>query len=134
MKALRRFWIAAAGLPPETIALILALGLVLGVFPVWGCPTILCAAAAAALRLNWPAMQVINQLSSPLQLALLIPLGRLGARILGSNAGWTVAGAARDAVAGWLCLCVPLGIAFYFALLFSLRRRPAWFNSLESPG
>jgi hypothetical protein len=120
-----RFRGSVAGLSPATIALILAVGLVLGVFPVYGCPTVLCVAAALALRLNLPAVQIINQLALPLQLALLVPLNRFGARVLRGYlplpASWSVAGAARDAIMGWLCLCVPLGIALYFILVFALR-------------
>lgn len=130
-----RFWASVAGLSPESTALILAVGLVLGVFPVFLCPTILCTLAAFVFRLNFPAIQLVNQLSSPLQLVLLIPLNRIGAHLLGGSVGWSIAGAARDAVAGWLCLCVPLGLALYFVLLFTLRRRrQEWFNGLESPG
>jgi uncharacterized protein (DUF2062 family) len=133
--AASRFSASVAGLSPESIALLLTVGLVLGVFPVFLCPTILCALAAAIFRLNLPAIQLINQLSSPLQLVLLIPLNRLGARVLGGSAGWSLAGATRDAIAGWFCLCVPLGLGIYFVLLYTLRRcREGWFNGLESPG
>lgn len=123
-----RFHASFAGLSPATIALILAVGLVLGVFPVYGCPTVLCAVAAVVLRLNLPAVQLINQLVLPLQLALVVPLNRIGARVVGGYAAlalpasWRVAGAARDAVVGWLCLCVPLGILLYFILAYVLRR------------
>jgi len=116
-----------AGLSPTTIALILVVGLVLGVFPVYGCPTVLCVVAAVILRLNLPAVQLINQLVSPLQLVLLVPLNRFGARVVSGYAAfalpasWRIAGAARDAVIGWLCLCVPLGIALYFILAITLR-------------
>jgi uncharacterized protein (DUF2062 family) len=130
-----RFWASVAGLSPEAMALIIALGLVLGVFPVFGLPTLLCALAALVLRLNLPAIQLVNQLSSPLQLALLIPLSRIGARISGESAAWSFTGAARDAMAGWFCLCVPLGLVLYLILLFTLRRlHQEWFNGLESPG
>lgn len=130
-----RFSASVAGLSPTTIALILAVGLVLGVFPVYGCPTILCVAAALVLRLSLPAVQIINQLASPLQLALLVPLNRFGARVVGGYLAvppsWSIAGAARDAIIGWLCLCVPLGIALYFFLAFTLRRWPdlRWKNT-----
>lgn len=123
-----RFSASFVGLSPATIALILAVGLVLGVFPVYGCPTIFCAVAAVILRLNFPAIQLINTLASPLQIVLLVPLNRLGARVMTGYAAfalpasWSIAGAARDAVIGWLCLCVPLGIAFYFILALALRR------------
>jgi hypothetical protein len=127
----------------DTIALIFALGLVLGVFPVFGVPTLLCGAAAVAFRLNLPAIQLVNQVCSPLQYALLIPLGRAGARIVtASGAGavtngplyWKLADAARNAVVGWCCYCVPLGVVLYVILSFALSRgRWACFNKLESP-
>jgi uncharacterized protein (DUF2062 family) len=123
-----RFSTSVVGLSPTTIALILAVGLVLGVFPVYGCPTVLCVLAAIVLRLNLPAVQLINQLVLPLQLVLLVPLNRFGARVASGSAAlslpasWRVAGAARDAVIGWLCLCVPLGVLLYFILAYALRR------------
>ena len=131
-----RFRASLTGLSPETIALIFAIGLVLGVFPVYGVPTVLCAAVAVAFRLNLPAIQLVNQVCSPLQLALAVPLGRAGERILrfGLNPGhspvlkpgmtlWSGAGAARNAVVGWCALCVPLGLVFYVILTFVLHRR-----------
>jgi uncharacterized protein (DUF2062 family) len=123
-----RFSTSVVGLSPTTIALILAVGMVLGVFPVYGCPTVLCVVAAIVLRLNLPAVQLINQLVLPLQLVLLVPLNRFGARVASGSAAlalpdsWRVASAARDAVIGWLCLCVPLGILLYFILAYALRR------------
>lgn len=130
-----RFWASVAGMSPEAVASILAVGLVLGVFPVYGCPTVLCGLAAVILRLNLPALQLVNQLSTPLQFALLIPFGRLGARIVGGQVAWNLLGITRDAVVGWLCFCVPLGVLLYFLLVFTLRRcPPGWFNGLESSG
>jgi hypothetical protein len=134
---------SVAGLSPETIALIFALGLVLGVFPVFGIPTLLCGVAAIAFRLNLPAIQLVNQVCSPLQYALLLPLGRAGAHIVsagrtgtGGNGPllWKLADASRNAVVGWCCYCVPLGLLFYLILWLTLRRvhRPC-FNKLESP-
>ena len=140
-----RLWVrlsaSLAGLSPETIALIFALGLVLGVFPVFGAPTLLCGLAAIAFRLNLAAIQLVNQACSPLQYALLIPLGRAGAHIIsvgrtGAANGpllWKLADAARNAVVGWCCYCVPLGVLLYLILSFALRRRGrACFNRLES--
>ena len=54
--------LALRGMSPEAMALSIALGFVLGVFPVPGCPTLLCALAALALRLNGPAVQAVNYL------------------------------------------------------------------------
>jgi uncharacterized protein (DUF2062 family) len=66
------------GATPEKLALSLALGVVLGVFPVLGTTTALCALAALILRLNLPAIQIVNYFVYPAQIALLIPFFRLG--------------------------------------------------------
>lgn len=66
------------GITPEKLALTLALGVVLGSFPILGAATLLCTVVAAVLRLNQPVIQVVNQAVYPLQLALLIPHYRAG--------------------------------------------------------
>ena len=66
------------GITPEKIALSLALGLVLGCFPILGAATLLCTLAGMTLGLNQPVLQVVNQAAYPLQLALLIPHYRAG--------------------------------------------------------
>jgi uncharacterized protein (DUF2062 family) len=66
------------GVTPEKMALSLALGVVLGIFPALGWTTGLCAIAALALRLNLPAIQIVNYFMYPAQIALLIPFFRLG--------------------------------------------------------
>jgi len=115
-------------LSAENIALILALGLVLGTFPVYGCPTILCVLASLVLRVNLPALQGVNQLSWPLQIAMLVPLARLGSRIMAPSRGFatTIAGrlgaAALQAIVGWFCVCIPLGLLLYITLVYLLRR------------
>ena len=117
---------ATEGLSPHKIALIVAVGVVLGAFPVYGCPTILCGLAAIALRLNLPALQLVNQIATPVQIALLLPFTRTGSWIFGSRAGF--GGAVFSAVAGWACISVPLGVLLYFTLGYVLRRsagRPA---------
>jgi uncharacterized protein (DUF2062 family) len=143
----RAFHLSLEAGAAETLALSVGLALVLGVFPVYGCPTLLCAAAAIVLRLNLPAMQLVNALATPLQLALLIPFHRLGDWLLpGVGAAdprvpagvhaeawrfldgiWTLA---LHAVAGWFCVCAPLGILLYLILRYAgrLRQRGALFN------
>jgi uncharacterized protein (DUF2062 family) len=69
------------GITPEKIALSLAMGLVLGVFPVLGSTTLLCALAAVVFRLNLPAVQLFNYLAYPLQLFFLVPFIRLGEKL-----------------------------------------------------
>ena len=111
---------ATAGLSPHQIALIVAVGLVLGAFPVYGCPTILCGLAAIALRLNLPALQLVNQMATPVQIALLLPFTRTGSWIFGYRAGF--GGAIFSAVAGWVCISIPMGVLLYFTLGYVLRR------------
>ncbi len=127
-------------LPGDSIAIILAVGLVLGTFPVYGCPTVLCLAAAMVLRLNPAALQLVNQLSSPVQLALLVPFAKLGERVLGSPAAASGNIVSRfseitlQAIAGWLCISVPLGILLYVVLVYALRRRQGTCcDEVESP-
>ena len=67
------------GVSPEKIALTVALGLSLGVIPVLGSTTMLCTLAAITLRLNLPAIMLVNGVVYPLQLALLVPFLRAGA-------------------------------------------------------
>ena len=72
------------GVTPEKMALSLALGVALGVFPVLGTTTALCALAAFIWRLNLPAIQIVNYFVYPLQIALLIPFSRAGEKLFGA--------------------------------------------------
>jgi len=72
------------GITPEKIALSLAIGICLGVFPALGSTTALCALAAIVFRLNLPAIQLVNYLVYPLQLALIIPFIRFGEVLFGA--------------------------------------------------
>jgi uncharacterized protein (DUF2062 family) len=69
------------GVTPEKIALSLALGAALGVFPALGWTTALCTIAAIVLRLNLPAIQIVNYLMYPAQIVLLVPFFRLGEKL-----------------------------------------------------
>jgi len=73
------------GVTPEKLALTLVLGVVLGIVPMLGTTTILCALAATALGLNLPAIQLVNGVVYPLQLILLIPFYRAGAWMFGAD-------------------------------------------------
>lgn len=66
------------GLSVRKIGLCIALGITLGIFPVLGITTLLCAAAAFAFRLNLPAIQLVNYMVYPLQIALLAPFYSIG--------------------------------------------------------
>lgn len=69
------------GITPEKIALSLAFGIVLGIFPVLGSTTVLCAVAALVFGLNLPAIQLVNYLIYPMQLFLLVPFIRMGEKL-----------------------------------------------------
>jgi uncharacterized protein (DUF2062 family) len=73
-----------AGASPRRLALSLALGLAIGAFPVIGATTLLCAVVAVVFRLNLVAIQIVNYLAYPVQLALLIPLVRIGEWMFGA--------------------------------------------------
>lgn len=66
------------GVTPQKLALSIALGISLGVFPVLGATTVLCAIAGIRLKLNQPIIQLVNWLVYPLQLALMLVLVRIG--------------------------------------------------------
>lgn len=55
------------GTAPEQIATALALGAVLGTFPIFGLSSLFCVLAAAALHLNQGLIQVANYAAYPLQ-------------------------------------------------------------------
>jgi Uncharacterized protein conserved in bacteria (DUF2062) len=109
----------------QDLALILAIGLVLGTFPIYGVATLLCVLAARAFRLNPVALLAVNQFATPLQLALLVPFARVGWHISvspGAPVLWRVAAAGLQAVTGWCLVGVPTGIVLHFGLLYAVRR------------
>jgi uncharacterized protein (DUF2062 family) len=131
------------GVSPGRLALALALGGVVGVVPVLGTTTLLCAAVAAALRLNQPAIQVANYLAYPLQLALFIPFFQAGAWLFGQppvpfTLGQLQAELAADvlgtigrylvhdlrAVAAWALVALPAAGLLFLGLRAVLRRLP----------
>ena len=129
------------GVTPEKIALSLALGAAFGVFPALGWTTGLCAIVALALRLNLPAIQIVNYFMYPVQIALLIPFFRLGEKLFRAphlpisvpqmyamirvsmwgaiKALWTTT---WHAIIVWL-LIAPLFVALAYGILAPLLRR-----------
>jgi hypothetical protein len=129
------------GVTPEKMALSLALGVALGVFPVVGSTTALCALVAFIWRLNLPAIQIVNYFVYPLQIALLIPFFRAGETLFGAqhlplSASQILAmvhasfwGATRflwttvwHAAVAW-CLIAPVFLGLAYAVLVPLLRR-----------
>jgi hypothetical protein len=96
---------------------------VLGIFPIPGFPTLLCLAAAVGLRLNVTVLQLLNNATGPLQLALLLPLERAGAWCCGEASTVAPATLAVHAVVGWACICIPGGVLLYLILTRSCFNR-----------
>ena len=136
------------GVSPPRLALTLALGFVVGCIPVVGLPTALCVLIALVFRLNQPAIQAANYLAMPFQVALLVPLVRLGAKLIPMAAHKTpdlsallhspaqlfthspqlalqFGGMAEQALVAWLLLAVPVVVLLTPTLTVLLRRVPA---------
>jgi len=69
------------GITPEKIALTLAVGSALALFPILGTTTLLCLLAGILLRLNQPIIQIVNALCTPLHLPVIYFLVRLGSKL-----------------------------------------------------
>ena len=133
------------GLSPEQLALTVAVGAGVGLVPFLGAITTLATLAALRLRLNVAAMQLVSHLMTPLQLLLIIPLLRQGARLLGNAEekeltlaqirqlfahDWRAAlhllwRAELGALALWALGTVPLMAVLYFVLKPLFRRMAA---------
>jgi uncharacterized protein (DUF2062 family) len=66
------------GITPEKMALTLAVGSALGLFPVLGTTCALCLIAGVLLRLNQPAIQAVNGICWPIHLPVILALYHLG--------------------------------------------------------
>ncbi|MGQ0619752.1 MAG: DUF2062 domain-containing protein [Panacagrimonas sp.] len=69
------------GTTPKLIAITIAAGVVIGLFPILGATTLLCGVFAAVFKLNQPVIQTVNYLLSPGQLVLLFPFYRAGEKL-----------------------------------------------------
>jgi len=129
------------GVTPGKLALSVALGAIVAVIPVLGVSTVICAVLALRLRLNVPAIQLVNYLLTPVQLLLIIPFLRLGERITGAprfaitlesglallsrgvvDAVRILWSAIVHATLGWLLLAPLAAAALYFVFEPMFRR------------
>jgi uncharacterized protein (DUF2062 family) len=147
MKVILRGWIRRrlifpfikairAGISVERLAVSLALGITVGLIPLYGFTTLIVALIALSLRLNFVAMQAAHYIVHPLQIALLIPFLKLGDAIMKSaDISFSVKqyihlfrtdfwGAMHElwlvnlsALFIWLIIAIPL----FFLLYYSLR-------------
>ena len=72
------------GTSPESLALSLAAGACLGLFPLVGATTFLCLLVGAGCGLSHPALQLANYAVAPLQLVLILAFVRLGEWLTGA--------------------------------------------------
>lgn len=127
------------GHSPEKVALSLAIGVALGLFPIFGTTTLLCLLAGVALRLNHPAIQVANQLMYPIQVPLILVFVRLGEYLSGRAVIVTAPVAAASAtvdpwavlarfgtaglhgILGWAVVAPVVGVLAYLIVLPVIR-------------
>ena len=139
------------GISPEKLSLSIAFGAVIGILPILGATTLICAAIAVVLRLNLPAIQLFNYLVYPLQIFLLIPFISLGAfifqvdlppltvqelSVLFQQDFWGSIVSFFEtilyAVVAWLIVCTPLFVGIYAILVAGLKRfGPTYKNSVS---
>ncbi|HYA16077.1 MAG TPA: DUF2062 domain-containing protein [Bryobacteraceae bacterium] len=147
------------GVTPEKIAAAIAIGCVLGIFPVMGSTTLLCTLASVGLGLNLPLIQLVNCIVYPVQLILLIPMLEWGQRLFGApplaitlprvfemirSSVWhtvaTLGTATARAIVVWTLVSLVAAPAIYFVLVpvlrvLARRRRAAalFVDSLQAP-
>lgn len=133
-----------AGMTPRRLALCLALGAGISVFPILGVATPLLAMLALALRLNLPLIQLVNYAGTPFQWLLIVPFLRLGEWVCGAEplplsppeivallrtdaAGFfrEFTMAAVYAVVGWAVSAAPLALLAYRVLGRTLAHHAA---------
>ena len=135
--------ILQSGLTPAKLSLTICLGAAVSVMPIpW--TTLICALLAARFRLNQAAIQAVNYLCYPLQIALFVPFCRLGEALypwgpkvsvrllsealhgqVGSAASQIAWGCLRG-VGAWLLIVPPLTWLVYpFLKRLLLRRKRA---------
>jgi uncharacterized protein (DUF2062 family) len=124
------------GLSPHELALCLALGAGVGVFPILGVSTPLLTCIAIARRLNIAVIQLVSYLVAPVQLALFIPFVRAGEWVIGAprqpitleegmrilaDDVWQAIVILRDAILhasiGWLLIGPPIIYILYRSLI-----------------
>jgi uncharacterized protein (DUF2062 family) len=73
------------GATPEAVAAAVSVSLAIAINPIIGTTTVGCLVAGRLFRLNHVVMQVVNHLSYPLQILLIVPFVRLGETLTGAE-------------------------------------------------
>jgi uncharacterized protein (DUF2062 family) len=129
------------GITAEKIALTLAIGLVLGLFPIFGTTSALCVLAALWLKLNQPIIQLVNWFAAPLQLPGIFLFVRIGERLTRSPpVQFSISGLVQQfrasplrflqqfgitglhGILAWLLIAPAIAAAVYVVVLPPLRR------------
>jgi uncharacterized protein (DUF2062 family) len=129
------------GITAEKISLTMAIGLVLGLFPIFGTTSALCVLAALWLRLNQPMIQLVNWFAAPLQLPGIYLFVRIGERLTRAPpVHFSIAGLVQQfraapllflqqfgvtglrAILAWSLIAPAVAAAVYVAFLPPLRR------------
>ncbi len=129
------------GISIERLSVSLALGITVGLIPLYGITTVIVGLIALSLRLNFVAMQIAHYIVHPVQIALLIPFLKMGDSLLkGTEVSFSIHqyfqlfktdfwGTLNDlwlvnlsAVGIWLILSVPLFLALYYLLVYTIRK------------
>lgn len=133
--------ILKAGATADRLAHAIALGAIMGIFPILGVTTLTCILLASIFRLNHAAVQLVNYAMYPIQLLLIIPLIKSGLWIthqeiamgkieelitmLQTDPGTVITEAWHILLAGvtaWIILAIPVYLIVYLAGLKFLRR------------
>lgn len=135
----------SSGMTPRKIVLTICLGSVLGIMPLFWGTSLICLVFAHIFRLNHMALQSVNYLAYPLQLALMFPFFRLGTWLIPGTAPLTVemiptllqhpaaslstlAVFALKAVYAWMLTALPIALIAYRILLPSCARMATRFR------
>jgi len=129
------------GISIERLSVAIALGITIGLMPLYGITTLLVFLVALSLRLNMIAMQIAHYIVAPLQIALIIPFYKMGRILLKASEGsfsfqqythllkndfwhtlkefWLIN---LSAIGIWLIVSIPLFLGLYFGLFYVLGK------------
>jgi uncharacterized protein (DUF2062 family) len=128
------------GVSPYKLALGLALGIVIGVFPLIGTHTFLTFLAIYFFRLNPASILLVTNLVFPLFFLCIIPFLQVGEFVLQTNRSnlsmdmiykladtgiistiKTLGSILLYAVVGWMTVCIPLSFLIYYSILSPMK-------------
>ncbi len=127
------------GISQRRLAISLALGITIGLFPFYGITTLLVGAVAWALRLDFLVMQAVHYIVSPIQIALFIPFFKAGNIFINQDVDFTASSfialfkenfwhALREfwminlgAILIWGLVALPLAYGLYHLFIYSIK-------------